>query len=214
MPDPLGAARTWAGATLVIATGHDLSLALLHDGAPVAAIHEPMVKGHAEALVPAIAALLAPFGGERHPSRRIIVEVGPGSFTGLRVGLAAAKALALAWGAELLGVRSTQLVAAEARSAGLSGRLLVALLAPRGQVWVEGFGDDVSLPPQALLPADAEALAGHFGAVAGTALLTQGQQAMAPRAAAVAGLALSELGEAEILYVSAPDIAGTGRASA
>mgnify|MGYP002781294848 CR=1 FL=1 len=212
MPDPLGAARSWDGATLVIATGHDLSLALLHDGRPVAATHRPMAKGHAEALVPAIAALLEPFGGAQHRCDRIVVEVGPGSFTGLRVGLAASRALALAWGAELLGVRSTQLVAADARAAGLLDRLLVALAAPRGQVWIEGFGEGADVPPQALLPGDAEALASGYQAVAGTALLPASQCAMPPRAAAVARLAMSELGEAEILYVRAPEPTGTDRA--
>jgi tRNA threonylcarbamoyl adenosine modification protein YeaZ len=198
----------------VIATGHDLSLALLHDGQPVAGLHQPMAKGHAEALVPAIAGLLAPFGGPAHRCDRIVVETGPGSFTGLRVGLAAARALALAWGADLRGVRSTQLVAAEARSAGHGESLLVALAAPRGQVWIEGFGGGTPLAPQALLPADAQALAGRFAAVAGTALLGPGQSATPPRAAAVAALALSELGGAEILYVRAPEIAGAAGGSA
>lgn len=204
MPDPL-AAPGRDGATLVIATGHDLSLALLHDGALVASHHAGMVKGHAEALVPAIATLMAPFGGPAHRCERIVVETGPGSFTGLRVGLAAARALALAWGATLVGVRSTQLVAADVRGQGASGPLLVALSAPRGQVWIEGFGEGYARPPEALLPADARRLALDYPAVAGTALLADGQAPMPPRAAAARALAMSELGEAEILYVRAPE---------
>lgn len=208
MPDSLAAGSPgpdWAGATLVIATGHDLSLALLHDGRVVANRHEAMVKGHAEALVPAIAALLEPFGGAAHRCDRIVVETGPGSFTGLRVGLAAARALALAWGAPLLGVRSTQLVAAEARAAGAEGPLLVALLAPRGQLWVEGFEDGGAQPPEALLLPEAETLARRYPKVAGTALLGEGQAAMPPSAAALRALAMPELGGADILYVRAPD---------
>jgi tRNA threonylcarbamoyl adenosine modification protein YeaZ len=205
MPDPLAAPAAGAGSvTLVIATGHDLSLALLHGDKVAASHHESMQKGHAEALVPAIAALLAPFGGAAHRCDRILVETGPGSFTGLRVGLAAARALALAWGAEVRGVRSTQLVAAEIREQGVAGPLLVALAAPRGQVWVEGFGAGAVRPPEALLPDDALALARTYPAVAGTALLAEAQTPLPPRAAAARALAMTELGEADILYVSAP----------
>jgi tRNA threonylcarbamoyladenosine biosynthesis protein TsaB len=206
MPDPLGAPGTdWAGSTLVIATGHDLSLALLEDGLVAAARHEAMVKGHAEALVPAIAALLAPFGGAAHRCDRIVVETGPGSFTGLRVGLAAARALALAWGVPLLGVRSTQLVAAPVRAVDVEDGLLVALRAPRGQIWVEGFGRGLDRQPEALAPEAARALAAHYPRVAGTALLPEGAAHTPPHAAAVAALAMSALGEADILYVRAPD---------
>lgn len=206
MPDPLGAAGTdWVGSTLVIATGHDLSLALLEDGAVAAARHDAMVKGHAEALVPAIAALLAPFGGAAYRCDRIVVETGPGSFTGLRVGLAAARALALAWGVPLLGVRSTQLVAASVRTVDEEDGLLVALLAPRGQIWVEGFGRGLDRQPEALLPEAARALAARYPRVAGTALLPEGAAPTPPQAAAVAALAMSALGEADIHYVRAPD---------
>lgn len=208
MPDSLAAGTPgpdWAGETLVIATGHDLSLALLRDGEVAASRHDPMLKGHAEALVPAIAELLAPFGGAAHRCDRIVVETGPGSFTGLRVGLAAARALALAWDVPLFGVRSTQLVAAEARAAGAEGPLLVALLAPRGQLWVEGFGDGGAQAPEALMPPEGLALSSRYPRVAGTALLADGATPKPPRAAAVAALAMSALGEADILYVRAPD---------
>ncbi len=208
MPDSLGTgapARDWEGATLVIGTGHDLSLALLHDGVPAAVHHEALAKGHAEALMPAIAALLAPFGGAGHPCRRIVVETGPGSFTGLRIGLAAARALALAWGATLHGVRSTQLVAAEAGSPADGSPLLVALAAPRGQIWVEGFGEGAALAPQSLLPDQARRLADRYPHVVGTALLADGHAPTPPRACAVRALAMSDLGGAEILYVRPPE---------
>jgi tRNA threonylcarbamoyl adenosine modification protein YeaZ len=212
MPDSLAAtaeasAGDWHGATLVIGTGHDLSLALLHDGVPAAVHHESMAKGHAEALMPAIAALLAPFGGAGHRCGRIVVETGPGSFTGLRVGLAAARALALAWGARLLGVRSTQLVAAETCAKAEGVPLLVALAAPRGQIWVEGFGAGALLPPQALLPEQARQLADRYARIAGTALLPRAQAPTPPHACAVQALAMSDLGGAEILYVRAPESA-------
>jgi tRNA threonylcarbamoyl adenosine modification protein YeaZ len=201
MPDRL------SGRTLVIATGHDLSLALLEDGRPLASHDRAMSRGHAEALVPALQTLLEPWGGASSGCARIVVETGPGSFTGLRVGLAAARALGLAWGVRVAGVRSTQLVAAAARAEGEGGRLLVALLAPRGQIWVEGFeagGFGSVLPPAAILPQAFESLAVDFAAVAGTAGPTP-RLAAAPRASALAGLACGALGEAELLYVRAAD---------
>ena len=204
MPDRL------SGHTLVVASGHDLSVALLHDGELLAERNEAMSRGHAEAIVPAIAALLNPFGGSSARCDRVIVETGPGSFTGLRVGLSAATALALAWKAKLLGVRSTQLVAAEARARGGQGALLVALGAPRGQVWVEGFaaGGLESLgEPEALSPLEAKARAAGFALVAGTAdcVNDSGGLVLAPRAASVSRLAPGELGEAELLYVRAAE---------
>ena len=75
----------------------------------LAAIHEVVGRGHAERLVPMIAEL--PEGGR---ADHILVDVGPGSFTGVRVGLAAAKGLALGWQAALAGYSSTALVAAAA----------------------------------------------------------------------------------------------------
>lgn len=190
--------------TLVVATGHDLSLALLDEARLLAERNSEISRGHAEAVVPEIAALLAPFGGAAVRCDTVVVEVGPGSFTGLRVGLAAAQALAIAWKAPLLGVRSTLLVAADARAAGLADRLLVLLAAPRGQIWVEGFaaGSLESLGPPAALSADeAAALQGRYPATAGTG--PNVTLRLPPRAAAVAGLAPEHLGTAELLYVRA-----------
>jgi tRNA threonylcarbamoyl adenosine modification protein YeaZ len=198
------------GRTLVIASGHDLSLALFDDGELLAERNEPMSRGHAEAIVPAIAALLNPFGGSAIRCDHIVVETGPGSFTGLRVGLSAATALALAWKADLKGVRSTQLVAAAVRSAGRRDELLVALGAPRGQVWVEAFAADGlrSLgDAEALSPDEAEKRAARYDLAAGSAgfVPTAGGFAGSPRAGALSGIGAGELGEAELLYVRATD---------
>ncbi len=204
MPDRL------SGLTLVVAAGHDLSLALLEDGRLLAERNEAMSRGHAEAIVPAIASLLNPFGGSAIRCDRVVVETGPGSFTGLRVGLSAANALALAWRAELAGIRSTQLVAADVRTRGHAGKLLVALGAPRGQIWVEGFAEGglQSLgAAEAISPEEAADRAQPFELVAGTAelVVARGGLAIAPRAGAVSGLARRELGKAELLYVRAAD---------
>lgn len=68
-------------------------------------------RGHAENLIPMVAAL-----PDRGRADRIVVSLGPGSFTGLRVGIAAARALGLAWNAPVLGYPTLDLVAAMARA--------------------------------------------------------------------------------------------------
>jgi tRNA threonylcarbamoyl adenosine modification protein YeaZ len=92
-------------------------------------------RGHAEMLVPMIAAL--PGKGR---AERIVVSLGPGSFTGLRVGLAAARALALVWGAELLGYPTLTLVAAMARAARGDQPVDVAMNGGHGEWFVQHFG--------------------------------------------------------------------------
>lgn len=85
------------------------SVALFEDDALLAGECLMLGRGHAERLVPMIAAL--PGGGK---AEIIAVDTGPGSFTGIRVGLAAARALSLAWGARVEGFESLSLVAAMA----------------------------------------------------------------------------------------------------
>jgi tRNA threonylcarbamoyladenosine biosynthesis protein TsaB len=167
MPDRL------TGQTLVIASGHDLSFALLDGEIVVAERHIPMQRGHSERLMPELKAMLAGAGGARLRPQRILVETGPGSFTGLRIGIAAGRALGLAWGCPVMGVRSTLLVAAQVVAQGRDAdRLLVALAAPRGQIWLEGFKPQglTSLgAPISVLPGDAAAMMRDFSLLAGTA---------------------------------------------
>ena len=73
-------------------------------GACLAQRDELIGRGHAERLVPMIAELL-----DGRPADRILVGVGPGSFTGIRVAIAAAHGLAIGWGAELAGMSSLAL---------------------------------------------------------------------------------------------------------
>lgn len=96
--------------TLVIETATAAcSAALFEDGVVIAAAHEEVGRGHAERLLPMIATL--PDGGR---ARHILVDCGPGSFTGVRVGLAAARALAFGWGASIAGYSSLPLLAVAA----------------------------------------------------------------------------------------------------
>lgn len=97
--------------TLVIDTATKACSVALYDGdAVVASSNEVIGRGHAERLLPLIAAL-----PERGKANRIFVDIGPGSFTGIRVGVAAAKALGFAWRVPVHGYSCLQLVAAIGR---------------------------------------------------------------------------------------------------
>jgi tRNA threonylcarbamoyl adenosine modification protein YeaZ len=121
------------------------SVALLEGEAIVAEAHEVVGRGHAERLVPMIADLLA----GRRPDA-ILVDCGPGSFTGVRVGLAAAQGLRIAWAVPLAGYSSTSLLAAAAAAREPGRAIGVALLAGHGQIFVQSFGDDPLRPLDAL----------------------------------------------------------------
>jgi tRNA threonylcarbamoyl adenosine modification protein YeaZ len=95
--------------TLVIDSATEAcSVALFEGGRPVAGNYEVIGRGHAERLVPMIAEL-----PERGRAERVAVSLGPGSFTGVRIGLAAARALGLAWQAKVVGYPTLALVAAK-----------------------------------------------------------------------------------------------------
>jgi tRNA threonylcarbamoyl adenosine modification protein YeaZ len=120
-------------------------------------------RGHAEALVPMIAALPG-----RGRAARIVVGLGPGSFTGVRIGLAAARALALAWQVPVLGYPTLALVAAMARDGRGSQPVLVAMTGGHGEWFTQAFAADggASSPLASLAPGDAALL--KTGLVAGS----------------------------------------------
>ncbi|WP_375401930.1 tRNA (adenosine(37)-N6)-threonylcarbamoyltransferase complex dimerization subunit type 1 TsaB [uncultured Sphingomonas sp.] len=139
--------------TLIIETATAAcSVALIERDHVVARLHEIVGRGHAERLVPMIAEL--PGGGR---AARIMVDCGPGSFTGIRVGIAAARGLALGWGMPVTGYSSLALVAAAALAARPELRRVAAVLeGGHGEVFMQIFdatllplGDLASLTPQA-----------------------------------------------------------------
>jgi tRNA threonylcarbamoyl adenosine modification protein YeaZ len=138
--------------------------AALFDGSGkcVGRVDERIGRGHAERLVPMLDELL---GGRR--AGRIIVGVGPGSFTGIRVGLAAAHGLAIGWDAELIGMSSIALLAA---SAAADGPVAAAMLGGHGELFVREF-DGRTLEPRSEvrnLPPDEAAKAIDAELVVGT----------------------------------------------
>ncbi|MBV8686517.1 MAG: tRNA (adenosine(37)-N6)-threonylcarbamoyltransferase complex dimerization subunit type 1 TsaB [Alphaproteobacteria bacterium] len=142
--------------TLVIDTaGPACSAALLRDGAVVDERHELVGRGHAERLLPLIADLLG-----RDRPEAILVDCGPGSFTGVRVGLAAAHGLRLGWQVPLAGYSSTALLAAAAGG----GEVGVAMIAGHGQLFVQSFADDPLHPTDALRSLPPEEAAAAIGA--------------------------------------------------
>jgi tRNA threonylcarbamoyladenosine biosynthesis protein TsaB len=113
------------------------SVAVWADDRALASISEPMHRGHQERLAPMAAEALAAAGLAPGQLDRIAVTVGPGSFTGLRVGLAFAKGLALALDRPCVGIGALE---ALARGAG-DGFVVACLDARRGRVFVQAFAD-------------------------------------------------------------------------
>ncbi|AYJ86230.1 tRNA (adenosine(37)-N6)-threonylcarbamoyltransferase complex dimerization subunit type 1 TsaB [Sphingomonas paeninsulae] len=121
--------------TLVIETATSVcSVALIENGAVVAAAHENVGRGHAERLLPMIAAL--PDGGR---ASSILVDCGPGSFTGIRVGVAAARGLGLGWGVSVSGFSSLALLATGHLALHPDEAVTVAINAGHGQIFVQSF---------------------------------------------------------------------------
>jgi tRNA threonylcarbamoyladenosine biosynthesis protein TsaB len=116
-------------------------------------------RRHTEVLAPTCRMLLHARGWEVADLDAIVVDTGPGLFTGLRVGVATAKGLALASGVGLLGVTSTDVLAQAACDADVAGPVLTVVDVRRGEVvaaWHECDADGaVQLAAPSLLTPDA-----------------------------------------------------------
>ncbi len=154
-----------AAALLAIdCSGAACSVALAEAGEVRAARSVRLERGHAEILMPMVAETLAEAGADYHGIGCLAATVGPGSFTGIRTGLAAARGLALALSRPLVGVTTLEAAARAARrTADAAADCLVVLDSRRADLYVQRFAPDGSPrgEPAAVLP---EALAASLGA--------------------------------------------------
>ena len=141
---------------LVLDTALSACSAALVDGDTVRSNRfEAMQKGHAEALLPMIDEVLAEAGCSYKDLDRLAVTVGPGAFTGLRIGLSTARGLAVALDLPLAGVTTLEALAVAAANAEPSDQdIAVAIDARRGQVYFQIFAPDLTPrgPAEAITP--------------------------------------------------------------
>lgn len=106
------------------------------DGRIAASKHRALAHGHAEALLPLIEATLAEAGLRARDLTRIAATVGPGHFTGLRAGLAAAQGLIVATGVEAVGIDCFAVVGASMPEPHAGERRLIAFDSKRDEAFV------------------------------------------------------------------------------
>lgn len=195
---------------LAIETAGSVCAAAVLRGASLQASESlPMRHGHGEALLPMVDRVVAAAGLRPQQLEVVAAAVGPGGFTGIRVGLAAAHGIALATGARLVGVTNFAAVAsATAPLAPECPTLLVALDSRRADLYLQLFCRDPLTPiapPAAILSEDIPAwiapLAGH------NRLLIAGD------ASDAAAATLGEFGDFTIAPGSAADALGVAESA-
>ncbi|MCJ2013807.1 tRNA (adenosine(37)-N6)-threonylcarbamoyltransferase complex dimerization subunit type 1 TsaB [Methylobacterium sp. J-076] len=190
---------------LAIDTALDFCAACVMRGSeaePLASESLPMARGHAEALLPLIERVIARVEGGFEALDRIAVTVGPGSYTGLRVGLSAARAIGLATGRPVVGVGTLSALLAPLLADATEGTLAAAIDARHGAVYV-----------QALTTASGEGLAPIYLPVAeAAARLGPGPVTLTGSGAPLLAAALAERGIAATLAgIGGPDIAAVAQ---
>lgn len=108
----------------------------------LASRYEDMPRGHAEALAPMVQVVMAESGLPMSAISRVAVTVGPGTFTGCRIGLAFARSLGAALDCPVLGVSTLQAIAANiflAERAPSQGNMAAVMDARRGEVYLQTF---------------------------------------------------------------------------
>lgn len=126
---------------------------------------EPMERGHAERLLPLVAGVCRQAGIAPAACRRFVAATGPGSFTGLRVAIAAARGLALATGGVAVGISTLAALAAPHLGAPEGACVLAAIDARHGHVYASLTAADgtLSMPPCYLAVGEAAAAAAAAG---------------------------------------------------
>jgi len=123
---------------------------------------QAMARGQSEALLPMIQDVLAEAGLTAMDLDLIAVTRGPGAFTGLRIGLSAARAMALAAGVPCLGVDTTDVIARGVDGSLIPGELLVVLDTKRSDFYAQKFScrHEALAPPVAVSPGGLAELVG------------------------------------------------------
>jgi tRNA threonylcarbamoyladenosine biosynthesis protein TsaB len=202
------------------------SVALFDDGRLVAEDAMRVSNAHGESLLPMVSALFARLGWDAGDVGRWGVGVGPGSFTGVRVSVATAKGIAIATGAEVVGVTSLDAVA---YGLGREGLVVSLVAAGKGELFVQARrgGELVLLPSHlriediaariaALEPLAAVIVAGEaagevdWSALGARVAVVAEAPHDVPRASAVGRIALArppdDLATLEPTYVRPPEI--------
>ena len=135
------------------------SAALVRDDDTLANVSEPLSRGHAERLAPMLREIMSSAGSTFRDLDAIAVTTGPGTFTGVRIGLAMARSLSIALNRPAIGISTLEALAHTA-AGGRSGSVAGIIDARRGQVYVQVFDRDMReiASPQALPPEDAARL--------------------------------------------------------
>lgn len=168
------------------------------DGGIVASESVPMTRGHAEALMPLLARVMQQSGLAFHDLDRVVVTTGPGSFTGLRVGIAAARGIALATDMPAVGVSTLSAYAAPHLGADAESPVVAAIDARHGHVYLQVFAPD----GLTLIAPRLAALSDAVRAASDTAACIVGSAAQA----VAAGLAKTAPAPVIVDARSAPDI--------
>jgi tRNA threonylcarbamoyladenosine biosynthesis protein TsaB len=141
--------------------------------------------GHAQKLLEMVHQLLLESGEGWDQVDRIAVGAGPGTFTGLRIGIATAQALAMSAGVELVGVSTLQSLALAAHHREPGCATLAVIDARRGEAFVAGWGADASplreaptLAPSVLTPEQLGRVGSDAGTRAGTRTIAVGDGAL------------------------------------
>lgn len=159
-----------------------LGVAVLRDGHRLAGLAQEG-RDQAAQLLPAVETALAKAGVGRREVELVAVTIGPGSFTGVRVGLAAARGLALGLGVPLAGICTTSVLLAQARP---RGRLAVAAIDSRLGDWFCAIGEGQSAAFVTTARELASHLAGRACHVIGTGAEALSEQLLAAGVDAIA----------------------------
>lgn len=132
------------------------------DAGPLARESIAMERGHAETLLPLIDRIVSHVPGGFASLDRVAVTIGPGSYTGLRIGISAARAIGLAAGIPVVGVATLSAFLAPLMSGGGRGLFTAAVDARHGQIYIQAIaaGGHVIIAPSLMGVRDALRLLG------------------------------------------------------